>query len=144
MRLILTGMVLSAALLMGACSGSEPDAPAPEVDLPEPPPGLEQLADDDLDDMVSTMVLALSQNSGTPVTSETVLDVTDGELEDVIAHYDDALTADGWQESTGLLDVSEPLGMGWERDGQRVVLVSLPELAGRDLAILLVPAEVQS
>lgn len=141
MRPFLTPAVLSAALLLGACSGTDPDPP---VELPEPPPGVEHLDDAAIETQLGAVLGAVSETSGTPVEWEALFDVTDGGLEELVDHYDTALTAEGWELGDGPTDIAGPLGASWRRDGQSVVLLTLQDLEGRDLAMLLPPTEEQS
>lgn len=145
MRPILTAAVLGTALLLGACSGAEPDAP-PQVplELPEPPPGAEQLDDAAAEDHLTTMLQAINQNGGTTVTWEAVFDVTDGGLEVLVSHYDEALTSQGWVESDRETDIGDSLGVSWRKDDQSVVLMNMLDLHGRDVAILVGPSEEES
>lgn len=137
-RILLTCL---AVLPLAACSGES--APDP-VELPPGPPGVEHLDDADLEAQLGSLQEALREVSGSSVAWEAVYDVTDGGAEELIAHYDEALTADGWEEATTAPDITGSLGTSWWRDGQSVVLLTVADLEGRDLAILIPPVQEES
>lgn len=59
----------------------------------------------------------------------------------MVGHYDDWLTEQGWTRGDGPTDIQSTLGASWWRDGRSVVLMTLWDLEGRDLVILVLPSE---
>lgn len=132
----LAPILLAAALLLASCSGGQE-----AIDLPDEPPGAVHLDDSALQAQLDTLADAMGEITDTEVEWSAVFDVTDTGPEDLIDYYDEQLRADGWALAEGPGDISDSLGASWWRDGQSVVLVTVADLEGRDLALLSAPGE---
>lgn len=130
-------LTLSAVLALSACSSEDEARP---LELPEKPPGVQPLDDAGLEAQLDTVQQAVREVTGTQVAAEVIFDVTEGGAQDLIDYYDEALTADGWEASSDPGDIADSLGASWRRDGLSVVLVTVADVEGRDLAILIPPA----
>ena len=133
MRTILVSLVLAASLALAGCSGAEPPRPTP-VELPTDPPGTEPLDAPTIETQLDTILLSAAELSGTWVGPQRLLELTDTDRDAVIAHYDQAFSADGW-ETVEDAAITRSLGRTWERDGHKVVL-SLVTIDGTQVALL--------
>lgn len=135
-RRLFAPILLVLALLLSSCSGAEEEGPG-AVQLPEDPPGVELLDVAGVETQLNTIMVASMQATGEFVMWKRLYDVTDSGPDQVIEHYDEQLTAEGWEQADGLTDITDPLGASWERDGQTVI-VALLTLEGRDVAMVMV------
>lgn len=119
---------------MSACSGPEP------IELPEDPPGVEFLDAERAETQLDILLLSVRQVSDVPISYERLYDITDSGSESLIAHYDDWLTAQGWERLGGSAAIDGTLGASWERDGQDIV-IALLNLEGADIAAVLISPE---
>lgn len=131
MRRLLIPVSLTVALVLSACSGADE-----EIALPEDPPGAELLDHVAVETQLDILSLAVREATGSGAGYERMFDVTDSGSEDLIAHYDEALTAQEWDRVESTAAISGVLGATWERDGQKVVL-ALVTIDGVDVALVL-------
>ena len=104
------------------------------MELPTDPPGTEPLDAPTIETQLDTILLSAAELSGTWVGPQRLLELTDTDRDAVIAHYDQAFTADGW-ETVEDAAITRSLGRTWERDGHKVVL-SLVTIDGTQVALL--------
>ena len=129
-------VALCGALLLSACSGSDP------IELPDTQDGVALLDHVTAETQLDIVLLSVSQTHGTPVSWEQLYDVTDSGADAVIDHYDAWLTERGWERVEGGSGIPDSLGATWERGDQDVVLARL-HLEGRDIIGVLATPEGQ-
>lgn len=136
----LTVLALSGALVAG-CATSEEERVAPyPVELPDPPPDVEQPDVPMLRTQMSNLSLSASQAGDTWTSSPHLFDVTDDGHEAVFDYYDDQLTGQDWDPVEDLTDINGAPAVSWERHDQRITIVVVTA-AERDVAVVLTTSD---
>jgi len=123
-------IALGAAVLLSACSGPDP------IELPEDPEGVILLDHVRAETQLDIILISVRQVSDVDISYERLFDITETGAEDLIDHYDQWLTAEGWERQSGTAGITGSLGASWERDGQDVV-IALLSLEDTDIAAVL-------
>lgn len=134
MRRVLLPLALGAALVLSACSGTDP------IELPERPDDVPLLDHVAAETQLDILMMSVRQVSDVPVSYERLYDITDTGAEGLFEHYDEWLTGQGWERQEGSAGVSGALGATWQRDGQDVVMALL-HLEDTDIAAVLITPE---